>query len=126
MRRSRARERDTTMKGALVYTWSAVVPGRERKALAFMSETNRLLDRYVTEGRVEDYTWYLSGNDAGGLVIVRGELEKLGELQNEPEQVAANVRGGLLNQDFRWGMYVTGETVDLMVALFEQEIAALG
>jgi hypothetical protein len=114
------------MKGAIVYKWSAVVPGREAKGLEFMRETNARLDKYVADGRISDYAWYISGHDSGGLMIMRGEMETLSELQKDPESLTGNVKGSLLNQDFEWGYYATGDTVDLLAGVYEQEVAALG
>jgi hypothetical protein len=114
------------MKGAIVYKWSAVVPGREAKGIEFMGETNARLEKYVADGSVSDYAWYISGHDSGGLLIMRGEMEKLAELENDPESLTANVKGSLLNQGFEWGYYATGDTVDLLMGVYEQEVAALG
>lgn len=114
------------MKGAIVYTWSTPVPGREAKGVEFMKETNARLDKYVADGTISDYAWYISGHSSSGLLIMRGEMEKLSELQGDPESLTANVKGSLLNQSFEWGYYATGDTVDLLMGVYEQEVVALG
>jgi hypothetical protein len=114
------------MKGAIVYTWSKPVPGREAKGVEFMGETNARLEKYVADGTISDYAWYISGHSSSGLLIMRGEMEKLSELQSDPESLTANVKGSLLNVDFEWGYYVTGDTVDLLMGVYEQEVSAVG
>jgi hypothetical protein len=113
------------MKGAVVYRWSTPVPGREAKGVAFMAETNARLEKYVADGRISDYAWYISGHSSHGLLIMRGEMDKLSELQGDPESLTANVKGSLLNEEFEWGYYATGDTVDLLMGVYEQEVTAL-
>jgi hypothetical protein len=114
------------MKGAIVYKWSSPVPGREARGIEFTRETNAMLDKYVADGTISDYAWYISGHSSGGLMIMRGEMEKLSELQSDPELLTGNVKGSLLNQDFEWGYYATGDTVDMLMDVYEQEVTALG
>lgn len=114
------------MKGAVVYKWSTPVPGREARGAEFMGETNSRLEKYVADGTISDYSWYISGHSSNGLLIMRGEMEKLTELQGDPELLTANIKGSLLNEDFEWGYYATGDTVDLLMGVYEQEVAALG
>ncbi len=38
-----------------------------------------------------------------------------------PETMAANMKAGLINEGFQWGLYATGEAVDAMLGLFAQK-----
>lgn len=113
------------MQGALVYSWTGTVPGREDASKALMEDSNAYSDKLVAEGRISDYAWYLSTQGGTSYFIVRGETEALMANLADPELLALNTRSGLINLDFRWGLYVTGDTVPLMAGMFFQTASEL-
>lgn len=114
------------MQGAVVYQWRSTVPGREQAAMELMRDSNAFSDKMVSEGRIADYHWYLSGQGGMNFLIVRGEMEQLTTLSGEPELLELNTRAEFVNTDYSWGYYATGDAVSAMTGLFEEEIAKFG
>ena len=113
------------MQGAIVYTWTGTVPGREDASKSLMEDSNAYGDKAVADGWASDYAWYLSTQGGTNVFIVRGEMEALMAHLGDPELLALNTRAGLINVDFRWGMYVTGDSAPLMAGMFYQTASQL-
>ena len=113
------------MQGAVVYRWSGIVPGRERAAIQLMRDSNAFSDKMVAEGRVTDWAWYVSGQGGASYYIARGEMEQLMANASDPESLALRSRSELILQDYVWGYFATGESVEIMLGLFEQSVGQL-
>jgi len=113
------------MQAAIVYRWSGVVPGREAASKELMNDINAFSDKSVADGAITDYAWYLSAQGGIHLFVVRGEMEQLTAMAASPEMLVFNTRGGLINKDFSWGYYATGDSVVALADLFYGSAAQL-
>ena len=106
------------MQGAIVYSWTGTVPGREAASKRLMEDSIAYSEKKVANGVISDYAWYLSTQGGTNLFIVRGEMESLDALLADPELTLLNARSGLINQDYHWGIYATGDSVPMMSEMF--------
>ena len=113
------------MNGAVIYIWEGAVAGREAAALELMEEVSAFYDAAQADGRIIDYAWYSSSMLGMNQLVVRGELPELMALQNTPEVAMINVKGMLVNQQFRWGYFGTGELTKQMAGLWGEAAKAL-
>ena len=97
------------MQGALIYRWCGSVPGREAASIALMNETTEVLDHMQANQRIADYAWYVTGQGGPSYLVVRGEAEVLMAFTADRTIQALTTRAGLVNQDFAWAIYATGE-----------------
>jgi hypothetical protein len=100
--------------------WGDVRPGREAAGMANYRETTEALTQLQAEGKIRDFAWYFAAQSGPNFCIIRGETEALMEFSAAPEVMASNMKAALVNEDFQWGLYVTGEAVDGMMGLFMQ------
>jgi hypothetical protein len=108
------------MESALVYMWGDPRPGREAAGMASYRETTEALTQLQAEGKIRDFAWYFAAQTGPNFCIIRGETEALMAFTAAPEAMASNMKAALVNEDFQWGLYVTGEAVDAMMGLFVQ------
>ena len=65
------------MQGAIIYTWTGAIPGRELDSKAVMEASDAFYDQLMAEGKIEGHDWYLSTQGGHNLMIVRGEMDAL-------------------------------------------------
>jgi len=106
------------MQGAIIYSWTGTVPGREAASKKLMEDSIAFSEKSVANGRISDYAWYLSTQGGTSFCIVRGEMETLIGALADPELNLLNARSGLINQNFHWGIYATGDSIPMMFEMF--------
>lgn len=106
------------MDGALIYRWSGSVPGREAASIALMNEATDVMTHMRDTGKITDFAWFIGAQGGPHFAVVRGPLEALMALGADRTIQALNARGTLVNQDFTWGFYVTGDAAVGQVGLF--------
>ncbi len=110
------------MQAAAVMWWKGVIPGRESASAQLYREGTAMLQRDLNDGRITDFAWYV-GQPSTAYLIIRGEMESLAQLVASPEWQAAIMQAGLVNADFNFAWYYTGDTVDGMMQAWEQAAA---
>jgi hypothetical protein len=88
------------MDAAIVLTWSAPFPGREKKALEYAAQCGEYWGKLAAEGRCTKPEWFMLPT-GGGIWMVKGERRVLEELIQTDEVRRLVAKGFVLNQD--WG-----------------------
>lgn len=68
--------------------WNRAVAGQEQKALALLGKGQEYFARLQSEGKIESFETVVlnvHGGDLNGFILIRGEAQKLFEIQNEDE-----------------------------------------
>jgi len=107
------------MKAAVIAHWTGIVPGREREAFALAREINAFYGRLVEEGKVDDVSRYL-GTEGPDYWILRGDEEALREIELLPEAMLIAAKAAYLLTDFGSGVYLTGDSAEEMLGMYEQ------
>lgn len=105
------------MQAAAVMWWKDTVPGREMAAVDLYKETSALCQKAVGDGVATDYSWYV-GQPSTSMLILKGEFEALAQFMSTQEIQAVIMKAGLVNTDFNFGWYYTGETVDGLMDMY--------
>ena len=63
------------------------------------------------------YSWYV-GQPSTSMLILKGEFEALAQFMSTQEIQAVIMKAGLVNTDFNFGWYYTGETVDGLMDMY--------
>jgi hypothetical protein len=108
------------MEGAIIYRWSRSVPGREAAAAAVMQEATEVMAGMQAAGKIQDFAWYIGGQGGPHFAVVRGPAEQLMMLSGEDAIRSINMKAGLVNDDFTWGFYATGDAALAQVAFFNE------
>lgn len=110
------------MKAAMVVKWTTPVPGRELAAVAYGREADDFWGKKAAEGLCTEPKWFWA---TGGenFWYVEGEYEALLGVLATPEAQQLLVKGNILAQDFRYGLYQVGR--EEMFVPYEQTLAAL-
>src|SRR5262245_52742614 len=84
---------------ALVIGWGDGVRGRESKALDVFNESLQYYARLQQDGAVESFdAWFLAphGGDLAGFILLRGERERLDEVQRSADFELLMTRAGMI------------------------------
>jgi hypothetical protein len=113
------------MEMAIVYSWTGIRPGMVKASTGNKAKIDARMAKLQEEGKITDFAWYLASQGGPHMLIVRGPAESLmaGE---DMEDMALRMKSALINEDFTWGMYATGATVDAMMGMFYQAAEELG
>jgi hypothetical protein len=111
------------MKAALVVTWSAPLPGREKKALEYLREVNDFYGKLATEGKCTEPEWFMSAHGRR-IWFVKGEYESLMDLMALPKVQEFIFTGDFLIRDFEYGITPIGS--DELIRSFEEVGVKLG
>ena len=68
--------------------WNRALAGQELKALALFGGAQEYFTRLQSEGKIESFesvTLNVHGGDLNGFTLIRGDAQKLFEIQNEEE-----------------------------------------
>lgn len=68
--------------------WNRAVAGQEQKSLALFGRTLEYYTKLQSQGKIESFETVIlnvHGGDLNGFVLVRGDAQKLFEIQNEDE-----------------------------------------
>lgn len=111
------------MKAAFVVTWSASVPGREKKALEYFREANDFFAKLAAEGKCTEPEFFIGPRDYK-IWFVKGEYETLSELLTLPKVQEFIFANSLTTQDFAYFIAPVG--TDEYLKAYEQVGAKLG
>jgi hypothetical protein len=114
---------------ALFIGWGEVVRGRETKALEVFNESLQYYGRLQQEGMVESVdAWFLAphGGDLAGFILLRGERERLDEVQRSADFELLTTRAGMIVDRVGVVNAFTGEALGRLVGQFQQAAAELG
>ena len=114
------------MEMAVVYSWTGPRPGMAKASAAHKAEVDAGMGKLQAEGKITDFAWYLASQGGPHMLIVRGPAESLMALSGDMEQMALRMKSAVINEDFTWGMYSTGTTVDAIMGMFLQATDELG
>jgi predicted GNAT superfamily acetyltransferase len=114
---------------ALFIGWGDVVRGRERKAVEVFNESIQYYGQLQQDAMIESFeAWFLAphGGDLAGFILVRGERERLDEVQRSPEFELLQTRAGMIVDRVGVVSAYTGEALSRLMGQFEQAAAELG
>jgi hypothetical protein len=114
---------------ALFIGWGDVVRGRESKALDVFNESLQYYARLQQDGTVESFdAWFLAphGGDLAGFILLRGERERLDDVQRSAEFELLMTRAGMIVDRVGVVNAYTGEALGRLVGQFQEATAELG
>ena len=114
---------------ALFIGWGEVVRGRESKSLEVFSEALQYYAGVQSDGVIDSVdAWFLGphGGDLAGFFLLRGERERLDELQRRPEFERLLTRAGMIVDRVGVVPAYTGEALGRLMGLFQEASAELG
>jgi len=97
------------MQGALVFRWRGPKPGMEEDVAKLSDDSDGYWQRQTAAGAI---TGVGPGKLDGSLRIAEGDPQKLLALTTTPEFQQFMVRCSTILADWRWDVYVSGETLD--------------
>jgi len=113
------------VQGAIIYTWTGVIPGREMDSKDVMEASNAFYDELMAEGTIEGHDWYLSTQGGHNFMIVRGKMESLAAILADPDLMDLNTKAGIAMEHLSWGLYATGDGVPHMAETYFETAALL-
>ena len=84
---------------ALFLGWGEIVSGREHQAVEVLNESVKYYGPLQQDGHIEGFdAWFLSphGGDLNGFILLRGERERLDEIERSPEFERLQTRAGMI------------------------------
>lgn len=114
--------------GAIIFTWGAGVPGRERMGLEVFGGALGYWEEMAKEGRIIGHREYFSSNRSGGYMIVEGLLPDLHQIAQEDDFLKLNARAEAIVEDFRMELCLGGsdQAIQEGVGLFNETLDELG
>jgi len=123
-------EADQPVDGALMISFGAVVPGRERLAVDLFVEVGRFLGRLLDSGVVATFRPYFFADgqvgDVSGFFLLEGDREELDALRRDEEFVALLLRAGAATANVRVHTLLAGSDAGRLVNLYREVQADLG
>jgi hypothetical protein len=116
-------EKGVIMKAALVVTWSAPVPGREKKGLEYFRDVNDFFAKLAVEGKCTEPEFFVGPRDYK-IWFVKGEYETLVGLLGLPKVQEFIFATSLTTQDFQYFIAPIG--TDEYLKAYEEVGAKLG
>jgi hypothetical protein len=95
--------------GALITTWGRPVTGREAKSLEVFMEFLGFWSNRAAEGRCSPPEPFFAADGSGGLAVVRGKTDALGEIADSEEYERLLSKGQFIVDDLKVHLYITGE-----------------
>ncbi len=114
---------------ALFIGWGEVVRGREQKAVEVFNESIQYYGQLQESGKVEGFeAFFLAshGGDLGGFILLRGERERLDEVQRSPEFERLQTRVAMIVDGSGTVNAYTGEALGRLMGQFEEAAADIG
>ena len=108
---------------ALFIGWGEVVRGRERKALEVFGESLRFYGQLQQDGKIESVdAWFLAphGGDLAGFILLRGERERLDEVQRSADFERLQTRAGMIVDGVGVVNAYTGEALGRLMGQFDE------
>jgi hypothetical protein len=95
--------------GAIVVTWGAAVPGRERQMLSTLSEALAYTERLQEQGRIDEVLLFVAKTGPNrDTLMLRGDLETLASLLADAEFEGILQDGMLVVQDLDVALWAGG------------------
>jgi hypothetical protein len=113
---------------ALFLGWGEIVSGRERQAVEVFNETVQYYGQLQQEGHIEGFdAWFLSphGGDLNGFILLRGERERLDEIERSPEFERLQTRAGMIAERTGTLHAYTGDALARLMGQFQEATADL-
>jgi hypothetical protein len=114
---------------ALFIGWGDVVRGREGPALEVFGGSLEYYAQLQQDGKIESFdAWFLAphGGDLAGFILLRGERERLDEVERSPEFELLTARAGMIVDRIGVVKAYTGESLGRLMGQFQQVIDELG
>lgn len=114
--------------GVIFIGWGPAVVGREQQAVQVFNEGVEAWTRWQREGRIESFepvSLEPHGGELNGFCLLRGDMEKLGQLRMDPEFLRLNWRAGLVVHDLGVVSGFTGEELQRQFAGWAREATEL-
>jgi hypothetical protein len=123
-------ESDPSVDGALMLSFGAVLPGRERLAVDTFVEVGRYLGRLLDTGVVSSFRPYFFADgamgDVSGFFLLEGDREQLDALRRDEEFVTLTLRAGAATANVRVHTLLAGSDAGRLVNLYREVRAGLG
>jgi hypothetical protein len=117
-------EADEPVDGALMLSFGAVVPGRERLATDLFVEVGRYLGRLMDGGVVTTFRPYFFADgqvgDVSGFFLLEGDREELDALRRDEGFVTLLLRAGAATANVRVHTLLAGSDAGRLVNLYRE------
>jgi hypothetical protein len=113
------------MDAALVVTWTAPLPGREKMALEYGAEVAEYWGKLAAEGKCSPPEMFFFSN-GHGLWFVKGDIDTLWSIHVQEATQRLVRKGQLLLQDFAFDFPTAGRAADEYVAGYAAVAQELG
>ena len=113
---------------ALFIGWGMTYPGREHQARKLFDETLAIFAELEKAGEIESFEPVLLGPHGGeldGFILVRGEPQKLIEMQMREDMERLRIRAQTHHGKFSVILATTGAGVTRSLALYDEAVAEL-
>jgi hypothetical protein len=97
-------------------------------ARRFFGESLQFYGQLQQDGKIESFdAWFLAphGGDLAGFILLRGERERLDEIQRSPDFERLQTRAGMIVDGVGVVSAYTGEALGRLMGQFEQATAEL-
>jgi hypothetical protein len=114
---------------ALFLGWGEIVRGREAKAVEVFNESVQYYGQLQQDGAIESFdAWFLAphGGDLGGFIILRGDRDRLDEIERSPEFERLQTRAGMIADRTGAIHAYTGEALARLMGQFQEASGDLG
>ena len=123
-------ESDAPVDAALMLSFGAVLPGRERLAVDLFVEVGRYLGRLMDTGVVSSFRPYFFADglmgDVSGFFLLEGDREQLDALRRDEAFVTLLLRAGAATANVRVHTLLAGSDAGRLVNLYREVRADLG
>lgn len=123
-------EHDPPVDGALMLSFGAVVPGRERLAVEVFVEVGRHLGRLMDGGVLASFRPYFFADgvlgDISGFFLLEGRRDKLDALRRDEAFVRLVLRAGGAVSNVRVSTLLAGSDAGRLVNLYREVRQELG
>jgi hypothetical protein len=123
-------EHDPPVDGALMLSFGAVVPGREKLAVETFTEVGRHLGLLMDAGVLTSFRPYFFAdgmmNDVSGFFLLEGRREQLDALRREEAFARLILRVGAATSNVRVSTLLAGSDAGRLVNLYREVRAELG
>jgi hypothetical protein len=113
------------MDAALIFTWTASIPGREGLALSHAAENVEFFEKRATEGKSLPMEWFF-GPGRPFFAMVKGDYDYLTELIGSEDFLRLWSKGEFLLADLHYNLYRTGGRADALFAAYGAAGSELG
>jgi hypothetical protein len=123
-------EAGPSVDAALMLSFGAVVPGRERLAVEMFVEVGRYLGRLLDAGAVTTFRPYFFADglmgDVSGFFLLEGDRERLDSLRRDEGFVVLLLRAGAAVGNVRVHTLLAGSDAGRLVNLYREVRSGLG